>query len=195
MQSQRRKQFPKNPVDIPRGRRGRPVPLPQGRKTHRPAAAPDAHTHTHSHTHARRNTHVPASCRYTRNTSATLQSCTRVFVLQPLAASSWVAQQFGERRGARHTPPSLAVSFIRTREASLGHCAPPSKSKENNTSEQQKKHQQCYARHCARDSACAQSVLACPMQAYSSVARTSRRGSTSWCTNRVRRLPRRRHER
>ena len=50
-----------------------------------------------------------------------------------------------------HTPPSLAVSFIRTREACLGLGAPPSKSKENNTSEQEKERHQSHACHCPLD--------------------------------------------
>ena len=173
---------------------GVPPLSPRGERRPRPAAAPDAHTHTLAH--AREPQHARTCLLQVRTQRQSNASILRARVRAPTTQSgSWVAQQFGERRGARHTPPSLEVSFIRTRQARLGRSAPPSKSKENNTSEQQKKHQQCYACHCPPDSACAQSVLACPMQAYSSVARTSRRGSTSWCTNRVRRLPRRRHER
>ena len=194
VQSQRRKQTTKNPVDSPGAGEGVPSLSTREERRPRSAAAPDAHTHTLAH--AREAQHARTCLLQVHTQRKRDTSILRaVFVHQPLAPSSWFAQRFGGRRGARHTPPSLAVSFIRTRQARLGRSAPPSKSKENNTSEQQKKHQQCYACHCARDSACAQSVLACPMQAYSSVARTSRRGSTSWCTNRVRRLPRRRHER
>ena len=137
------------------------------------------HTLTHSHTHARRNTHVAASCRYTRSTSATLQSCTRVFVLQPLAASSWVAQHFGGRRGARHTPPSLAVSFIRTRQARLGRTRLRAKARRITLQNNKRNANKATHATVTRDCACTQSASACPMQAHSYVARTSRRGSTS----------------
>ena len=87
------KQLPKNPVDSPGAGEGGAFLFDRNERL--PGQPPLlTHTLTHSHTHARRNTHVPASCRYTRSTSATLQSCTRVFVHQPLAASSWVAQHF-----------------------------------------------------------------------------------------------------
>jgi hypothetical protein len=62
------------------------------------------------------------------------------------------------------SPPSLAVNVIRTRQVRLGRCAPPSKSKENNTSKQQKERQQSHARHC-RTRRCMHAIGVCLLHA------------------------------
>jgi hypothetical protein len=107
VQSQRRQQFPKNSVVSPRGRRGSPVPL-LTRKERIPGQPPAlTHTLTHSHTHARCNTHAAASCRYTRSTSATLQSCTprvRAPTTRLRVAGSLNTSEGGVASGTRHPP-------------------------------------------------------------------------------------------
>jgi hypothetical protein len=75
VQSQRRKQFPKNSVVSPRGRRATPVPFSTiGKKVSQARRRPRRNTLTHEHTHARCNTHAAASCRCARGTRVTLQS-------------------------------------------------------------------------------------------------------------------------
>ena len=79
----------------------------------RPAATPDAHTHTLAH--AREPQHartclLQAHAQRKRDTSI----LRAVFVHQPLARAAGSLNN-SEGGVAMHTPPSLAVSFIRTR--------------------------------------------------------------------------------